>query len=526
MQTQEPHAPRLLESFWEYREYLKSRMLEGLRPCSAEGSPDYGAAPAVTPLNERLVQAIWNNQLLQPEGLKLADGRPLRVLDPGRWNGAGGPDFRDCRIMIGSEVLSGDAEVHLQASQWRSHRHDSDIDYNNSILHVVFQIDDARAADVLHNGASLPRLELEPYLFPDLETIRRSMTADDYPYDRPASLGKCHELMISLDPSVAADFLDRAGDERLASKIRRIEEQTGSADLDQAFYQTLMMSLGVGPAKSLYYLLAKRAPQSELRDFVGELPPADHPAGIEAILFHVAGLIPPEEEMADAPGESKQYAERLEELWRRFEPYWSDRLMAATRRWYRGIRPVNFPARRLSAIARLMARAMTTGRPLLQDISDRVARSSETLRDAKPAKKLHPVLRELAEWLQVGDTESFWASHYSFTAAPAPNPMQLIGDGTARSLVFNAVIPALALKARREANEQLEIAARRLYAIFPPLQSNHITEFMSRRLFGEGTAAKGLLTTERRQQGLFQIFYSCCNSEERHCDSCYFLQKA
>jgi hypothetical protein len=514
---------QLLESFWEYREFFRSRMKAASRPASAEGALEYGLAAPVTPLNERLVQAIWNNQLLQPEGLRLADGRPVRVLDPGRWNGAGGPDFRDARVMIGGEVLSGDIELHLMASQWRAHSHDSDLDYNAVVLHVVLEIDDGKECDLLHNGTKLPRLELQPYLFPDLDTIRRSMTPDDYPYERPASLGKCYELMSSLPAEVATDFLDKAGDERLAAKVRRLEEQAATCDLEQAFYQSIMMSLGVGPTKSLYYLLAKRAPAAELIDYARELPKNEVRAGIESILLHVAGLVPGEEELAEAPEESREYAARAGEIWQRFEPYWSDRQLAPTRRWYRGIRPPNFPARRLAAVAALLARSIDQGRSLLADLRARVESAGGALAEARPARKLHPTLRELIGWFMLEGERGFWTRHYSFTAAPAANAMSLIGDSTARSIVFNAVAPALVLAARREENAVLDAAARRLYSIFPPLQSNHVTEFMLRRLFGEGGA--GLVTTARRQQGLFQIFYSCCSSEEKHCESCYYLRQ-
>lgn len=522
MQLQKPHM-RVMESFWEYRETFRSQMQS--RPYSAEGSPEYGLAPPVTPLNERLVQAIWNNQLLQPEGLRLADGRPVRVIDPGRWNGAGGPDFLDARVMIGEDILAGDIELHLLASQWRAHSHDSDLDYNNVVLHVVLQNDDGKTHDTLHNGAKLPRLELEPYLFPDLDTIRRSMTPDDYPYERPASLGKCYELMSSLPAEVATDFLDKAGDERLASKVRRMEEQASTVDLEQAFYQTVMMSLGVGPTKSLYYLLAKRAPAAELLDYARELPPADLRAGIEAMLLHVAGLVPPPGELEEAPDESRAYAVRLATLWKKFEPYWSDRRLAPTRRWYRGIRPVNFPARRLAAVAALLARSVEQGRPMLADLRSRVESAAGSLAEARPARRMHPLIRELIDWFLLKDERGFWTNHYSFTAAPARQSMQLIGDSTARSLIFNALAPALVLVARHEENAALLNAARKLYSIFPPLQANHVTEFMLRRLFGEGPRGGTLITTERRQQGLFQIFYSCCSSEERHCDSCYYLRQ-
>jgi hypothetical protein len=46
---------------------------------------------------------------------------------------------------------------------------------------------------------------------------------------------------------------------------------------------------------------------------------------------------------------------------------------------------------------------------------------------------------------------------------------------------------------------------------------------MAKRLFGDGDRAPHLINTERRQ-GLFQIFHACCNSGERHCETCYYIR--
>ena len=117
-------------------------------------------------------------------------------------------------------------------------------------------------------------------------------------------------------------------------------------------------------------------------------------------------------------------------------------------------------------------------------------------------------VRHLFNWTQGG---------YGFITPFIARPIVLVGSLTARSLVFNAVLPALALLARAEKDDRLNGAVEKLHAIFPMLQRNHVTHFMAHRLFGEG-GGKKLINTERRQQGLFQIFYACCSGEEHDCD--------
>lgn len=230
------------ESYWDWREQLK-HMMAGVAPAiAAESGSDYLVNIGIAPLNEKLIQTIWAQQLVQGSGLRLADGRPLRVLDPGRPSGDG-PDFKGARLIIGERAVDGDVEIHIAASGWQAHGHHRDLDYNTVVLHVVLNIDDGADHDTAHNGVHIPRLELEKYVFPDLDTLRRSLSADDFPYEQPSEAGRCQHVLTSLDSLVLADFLDRAGDERLVAKMQRLQEQSTQADLEQVFYQALMMSL-------------------------------------------------------------------------------------------------------------------------------------------------------------------------------------------------------------------------------------------------------------------------------------------
>ena len=514
------------QNFWGYRDLFREWMLGALRRGeAAEDRAAYHTAAAIAPLEERLLQTIWAQQLLEAGGMRLVDGTPLRILDPGRWNGSGGPDFREARLMLGERTLTGDVEIHIEGEDWRNHGHHRDLDYNGVILHVVLRNAGGATHDEAHNGGRIPRFELEPYIFPDLETLRKSLSPDDYNYVIPPSVGRCHRLMNELEAPLIAQFLDRAGDERLETKAARLEDQSAGAAPDQVFHQALLMALGSGPGRTLFYLLAKRTPVAELAEEVRELDPAQWPTALEALLIHVAGLAPDDAALAAAPEESRARAKELRGHWRRFEPYWEDRVIPPTRRWFQGIRPVNFPTRRIAGVAVMLARALRGGKLPLANLLDRIRAAGPSLENAAPGRRTkHPVLMDLVNQMRTDGHGHFWGTHYSFTARAAARPMDLIGEGTALSLVLNAVLPAVVIAARRESDPLLEANARRLFALVPPLQSNHITDFMTRRLFGESERAGHLITTERRRQALFQIFHHCCNSEAAHCETCFYLQ--
>lgn len=72
---------------------------------------------------EKLLQKIWLLGYFDTRGARLADGRMLEVLAPGRWNLLGGPDFRGAKLRIDGRELIGDVEVHFHAHDWERHRH-------------------------------------------------------------------------------------------------------------------------------------------------------------------------------------------------------------------------------------------------------------------------------------------------------------------------------------------------------------------------------------------------------------------
>jgi hypothetical protein len=118
---------------------------------------------------ERLLQKIWLRGEFDAAHAVAEDGRPLRVVHPGRWNLLGGPDFRQARLLLGGEDLAGDVELHLHAGDWAAHAHAVDRAYALVVLHVVLfppvPGEQARRAD----GRPIPTLVLLPLLLHDLE---------------------------------------------------------------------------------------------------------------------------------------------------------------------------------------------------------------------------------------------------------------------------------------------------------------------------------------------------------------------
>ena len=115
-----------------------------------------------TYLNEKLFQFIWQFGYFNKTDLLTANGERVEIIFPGKLNSNQGPDFTEARIKIGDTLLAGSVELHLKTSDWELHKHSSDKNYNNVILHVVLVHD----KDIPLN---IPVLELQPRISTTLE---------------------------------------------------------------------------------------------------------------------------------------------------------------------------------------------------------------------------------------------------------------------------------------------------------------------------------------------------------------------
>ena len=210
-------------------------------------------------MREELLAQVWRSKLLRSRELVTTGGQRLRIIHSGWANGSSGPDFRHAIIAIkGKGLLKGDIELHLSSSQWRSHGHHLDPDYNGVILHVVIW-HDRDMATVLQNGNRVPILTLHPYL----ELISRGMEGLCFPlaeYDQP-----CHGLEVRLGVAAVGELLDGAGDERFGLKAAHFGQELVEKEADQVLYQGLMRALGYSRNKECFQELARRLPLMVLR---------------------------------------------------------------------------------------------------------------------------------------------------------------------------------------------------------------------------------------------------------------------
>ncbi|HUQ67262.1 MAG TPA: DUF2851 family protein [Flavitalea sp.] len=106
-------------------------------------------------MTERLLQYIWQFQYFNRNELVAVTGEEIVIIHPGKLNTHQGPDFLEGRVRSGSNTWVGNIELHVDASEWHRHQHSLDKNYNNVILHVVWNNDEV---DTKHG---IPTLVLE-----------------------------------------------------------------------------------------------------------------------------------------------------------------------------------------------------------------------------------------------------------------------------------------------------------------------------------------------------------------------------
>jgi hypothetical protein len=115
----------------------------------------------IIPMTERLLQFIWQFQFFNKSELVTIDGDELKILFPGMFNTNQGPDFSDAKIKIGKTTWAGTVELHLQPGDWVKHNHHTDKNYNNVVLHVVWEGSRNSVPAATERSSVVPVLELK-----------------------------------------------------------------------------------------------------------------------------------------------------------------------------------------------------------------------------------------------------------------------------------------------------------------------------------------------------------------------------
>lgn len=192
---------------------------------------------------EAALVSLWSSGRL-PAAVRDLDGRPIRVVYPGRWSNGYGPDFRGALLQFGlAPPVRGDVEIHVRASDWFRHRHDADPAYDRVLLHVVWHADAALSG---------PVAELRRFL--SLEEAARYSCISTPRVDPCAALSERRSLADIVR------LIEAAGDRRLAARASALAGDIECFGADQALYRAMMQALGYSQNTAPFQQLADAMP--------------------------------------------------------------------------------------------------------------------------------------------------------------------------------------------------------------------------------------------------------------------------
>jgi hypothetical protein len=267
-----------------------------------------------------------------------------------------------------------------------------------------------------------------------------------------------------------------------------------------------------------FWQLARLVPVTRLRAVLAASQCT--PINIQAILYGVSGFL--QLWQADLPRlapDSRAYIERLRSHWEPVAQEFAEHL--DERHWrLTGIRPANFPQRRIAAAGYLL-------QGLAQhSLMDLLLAPLRALQADVPRAVLSRCQRELARRVRVTGAEDFWARRYSINAPERPRAIDLIGPGRATTMVIDVLLPAAAALAQL-GHEPMPLAAvQALYRCHPRLPANDVTRTMLRQFFGADSRRAAVVNSACRQQALLQLYRDFCLNELESCQECAFPRLA
>ncbi|MFN4762790.1 DUF2851 family protein [Gillisia sp. Q332] len=348
-------------------------------------------------MQEDFLHYIWRFKKFDFGSAKTVSNLPVTIISTGTPNLNSGPDFFNAKMDIGGQLWAGNVEIHLKSSDWYVHNHETDPNYDNVILHVVWKDD----VEIFRKDNSpIPTLELQD-LIPEntLQNYRKLLIA---PNDKWIN---CERDFHKFDGFEMNNWLERMYFERLQDKSEIILEllRNSGNNWEEVLFKLLARNFGLNVnggaflnmAQSIDFKIIQKNQNSQL--------------ALEALFLGQSGLL--EERIEDI--QYRKFKKEYEFLKHKYslENEYVERV-----KFFR-LRPDNFPNIRLSQLAGLY---------------HKVPHLFSKIISAKDKYQLYEIFEI--------ETSDYWKTHYSFDK-PHPSKRKFLTKFFRDLLIINTLIP-------------------------------------------------------------------------------------
>lgn len=344
-------------------------------------------------MTEKLLQYIWQFQYFNINDLQTEEGELLIIEKQGLLNKNQGADFLDAIIKINNVKLVGNIELHVTSSDWLKHQHSKDKNYQNIILHVVWEND----ANILLHQTPIPTLALQ-------NRVAKILLQQYQLLMNEKQTIACSNCFPNLSPLVWEAWGERLVIERLQEKSEKILTLLthNKNHWEETFWQLIASNFGIKVNAGCFEQMAKNISITILAKHKNQIHQ------LEAMLMGQANLL--NDTLND------QYSKMLQKEYAFLSKKYQFKPNPMQPMFLR-MRPAAFPTIRLAQLAMLIHNSSHIFSKILE------------LHDVQSIKKLLSVT-----------ANDYWHTHYKFDEVVNYKPKKL-GNDMMNNLMINTIIP-------------------------------------------------------------------------------------
>lgn len=347
-------------------------------------------------MQEDFLHYIWKYKKIDTLKLQTAKGEKITISNVGIHNLNSGPDFFNAQIIIGEQLWAGNVEIHIKSSDWYVHNHENDKNYDNVILHVVWEHD----IEIYRKDKTIiPTLELKSYVSKEV------LLSYDRLFSKSQKWINCEHDFATVDHFIIQNWLERLYFERLERKANNIESlvKKSSNSWEEALFKMLTRNFGLKVNGDAFLSLANSF------DFSVLLKQQSKQQSLEALLFGQAGLLESDVQ--------EYYLKELQEEYEFLKTKFQLTNIGVLPIQFFRLRPSNFPTIRLSQLANLYYNHINLFSKIIE---------------AKTSEDIYAIFNV--------ETTIFWETHYTFGKTSKRSAKKLT-KSFIDLLIINTIVP-------------------------------------------------------------------------------------
>jgi len=348
-------------------------------------------------MKEDFLHYVWKLQLLKQGKLFSSRQEPVIILKQGQHNFNEGPDFFNAKIKIGTQLWAGNVEIHIKASDWYVHHHETDKNYDSVILHVVWEND----VEIFRpDNTAIPTLVLKEYVS---QSVLNNYKTLFYQTDKWLN---CEKHIAEVDSFILNNWLERLFIERLEQKallITALLKET-AYDWEAVLFILLAKNFGLKVNGEAFLKMAKSVDFNVVRKV------RTNKQDLEGLLLGMSRLLDNDIDVS--------YYKTLKTQFDYLKVKFKLETSLTNKIQFFRLRPDNFPTIRLAQLAALYYKNQNL---------------FSLLNDAKSSKEIYELFKI--------EISNFWTIHYTFTSETLGKRHKKLSKSFIDLIIINTIIP-------------------------------------------------------------------------------------